>query len=92
MYNLETGKFYGEEDKDSRKVQSLCDGNYFLDFIDSPSLNTYGINNIGIRSIVDNDDNINCLFMPEIPDLIFLSTSDENLEERIEECNQNDQP
>jgi hypothetical protein len=93
MYDLENNCFYGVKEKDSKRVQSLCDGNYFLDFIEpTSSIGIFSVNNIGIRTLVDNNDDVNCLFAADIPNLVFLSVDDTNLQEAIAECNANFQP
>ena len=93
MYDLENNCFYGVKEKDSKRVQSLCDGNYFLDFIEpTSSIGIFNVNNIGIRTLVDNNDDVNCLFAADIPNLVFLSVDDTNLQEAIAECNANFQP
>lgn len=51
---------------------------YYLDFIDENSqLGQYSVNNIGRRAkiIDDNNEGINCVFEPTIPDIIYLDTS-----------------
>lgn len=56
------------------KNSAFAEGNYFLDFIDTTSeLGKYSISAIGRRSDVVQDDKINCLFEPEIPNVIFLN-------------------
>ena len=55
--------------------------NYFLDFIDEDSeLGQYSVNNIGRRAkiIADNNEGINCVFEPAIPDIVYLQAGDEN--------------
>ena len=49
---------------------------YFLDFIDVNSkISELKISNIGRRSKVINDNNINCLFEPVVPDLYVIDES-----------------
>ena len=52
--------------------------NYYLDFIDEDSqLGQYSVNNIGRRSkIVDGSDGINCVFEPQIPDIVYVNASE----------------
>lgn len=97
VYNLHEQRFYGEEEDEHLQVASLCDGNYYLDFIDpsTSGLGEYAISNIGRRSDVINDDSINCLFEPEIPDIVFLNIDAEDSEELITlrtECMKKNQP
>lgn len=49
--------------------------NYYLDFIDENSeLGQYSVSNIGRRAIIigDNNQGINCVFEPLIPDIIYV--------------------
>lgn len=84
-YDLErdSQKFFGEANESIDNQITVgyytnTTGNYYLDFIDSSSalLGEYSIKNIGRRSDVVVDDDINCLFQPEIPDIIFLNKDD----------------
>lgn len=72
IYDIERNKFKEESIKDPNSV------NYFLDFIDSPSISELSIPNIGRRTIsIIDDDNINCVFEPEdIPDIYILDDDD----------------
>ena len=54
------------------------DINYYLDFIDEDSqLGQYSVNNIGRRSkiIEDNNEGINCVIEPDIPDIVYIDTN-----------------
>lgn len=78
-------------------TSSLCDGVYYLDFIDSSSSNLgeYSVANIGRRTDVVQNNNINCLFEPEIPDIVFLNKDMEDKEELANlrsECSTKGQP
>jgi len=77
-YNLrrETQKFFGEEQEDqSIKYKTLTQGNFYFDMIDAStsSLGDYGVQNIGRRVDVYNNEDVNCLFAPEIPNIVFLN-------------------
>jgi hypothetical protein len=50
--------------------------NYFLEFIDEDSeLGQYSVSNIGRRAkIVDGSDQINCVFEPDIPDIVYINS------------------
>lgn len=81
LYDVEQGKFY------EKVLKTPSDIDYFLDFIDSASaLSELSISNIGRRQKVIVDDKINCIFEPEIPNLILLNTGDEDIEELRKEC------
>lgn len=94
MYNLETQKFYAEEKAEESKDREfttayLADGVYYLDFIEpqTSGLGEFSIQNIGRRMDVVNDEEINCLFQPLIPDVVFLNRDDEEtLEDLKKEC------
>lgn len=74
IYDLVNQKFWGEEEDESLQAKVLTQGDYFLDFIDSStSLGKYNVNNIGRRTDVVVDEDINCLFEPEIPNIVFLN-------------------
>ena len=72
----ENQKFFGEKDDNSIHYKSLTAGNFYFDIIDanSSSLGIYSVENIGRRTEVINDDSVNCLFTPEIPNVIFLNS------------------
>ena len=75
-YNLKHDEqdFYGLINSDHDTYLTLTEGNYFLDFIDTDSeLGIYSVAAIGRRSDVIQNDDINCLFEPEIPNIIFLN-------------------
>ena len=72
----ENQKFFGEEEDGSIHFKTLTSGNFYFDIIDSnsSSLGIYSVDNIGRRADVVNDDNVNCLFTPEIPNVVFLNS------------------
>lgn len=80
-YNLRRDKqcFFGEEADGSVHFKTLAQGNFFFDIIDAntSSLGEYGVQNIGRRMDTYNEeDKINCLFRPEIPNVVFLNKDD----------------
>lgn len=73
IYDIENHRFH--EDKSSY--------NYYLDFID-PALSPVGqfsVSNIGRRTNVNINDDINCIFAPQIPDVVFIETLNKTEEE-----------
>ena len=66
--------------------ETLTQGSYYLDFVDAPNsgVNEFAIGNIGRRTDVVSDTDINCLFEPQIPDIIYAN-SDELSEAEIKE-------
>ena len=60
--------------KKEKSYSVLSQGNYFLDFIDTNSeLGKYSVSAIGRRKDVSQNEDVNCLFEPEIPNVIFLN-------------------
>ena len=69
IFNLDQQKYIDEVFEHSDQI------NYFLDFIDEDSeLGQYSVSNIGRRAkIIDgNNEGINCVFEPQIPDIVYL--------------------
>ena len=90
VYSLIDNQFYGE--KENNKRAALCDGNYFLDFIEpSSKMGEFCVSNIGRRQNVTCDDKVNCLFSPGVPDIVLIDINDEKFNEKIEECKNNNQ-
>ena len=94
IYDLENQKFYSEQEDKTLLTSALTDGNYFLDFIDpqSSGLGEYSIQNIGRRTDVVSNEDINCLFQPDIPDIVFLNIDDDDFKDKQEECMVQGQP
>ena len=72
-----------ELEDESLLASTLCDGNYYLDFIDpaSSQLGQFSIRNIGRRTQVSTSDKVNCLFEPEIPNIVLINKDIDNQEE-----------
>ena len=86
LYDLREGAFKADVLTDPSNID------YFLDTIDTVSdLQQYSVKNIGRRSKVVVDNDINCIFAPDIPDLVFINISDENAAELREECERKSQ-
>lgn len=64
-----------------KRMGLLANGVYYLDFIDSATsqLGEYSVQNIGRRTDGVYDEDINCLFDPEFPDLVFINRDDETI-------------
>lgn len=70
IYDVVNGEFYPDLD--------ITQMDYFLDFIDSDTqLSQLSISNIGRRTKTINDETINCLFEPEIPDLVLINRDED---------------
>ena len=66
IYNIKQGQFL---------KQNLYNLDYFLDIIDtSAQIGKFSIQNIGRRTVVVNDDSINCIFEPQYPQIVFIKT------------------
>ena len=60
---------------------------YFLDFIDSTAeIGKFSVSNIGRRTHVINDNDINCIFEPAIPDFILIELGKEDTDDKRLEC------
>lgn len=82
IYNLRTQKFYAEEENSNIDYKALAiAGSYYLDFLDEveTSFGEWSVNNIGRRSDVIVKEEINCLFQPEIPNVILLPSDNIDL-------------
>ena len=82
IFNLQTQEW---EDVVLNSPEQL---DYFLDFIDEQSqLGKYSVDNIGRRTkIVEDSDNLNCVFEPTIPDVVFIDTSEEGYQQLQQKC------
>lgn len=79
IYDLQNQKFKVENmEKHPNEIT------YFLDFIDENSeLGQYSVSNIGRRAkIIDaNNEGINCVFEPSIPDIVFLEAGSDDIQQ-----------
>ena len=72
--------------------QYPSDLDFYLDFIDTTApISEFSVSNIGRRTKVLVDDKINCLFEPDIPDLIFIEKDTSTTAELREEAIKNGQ-
>ena len=80
-YDLRREKqhFFGQ-DGDTVHFNRSGAGVFYFDMIDasSSSLGEYSVSSIGRRTDVVHDDDVNCLFTPEIPNVIFLNADNPN--------------
>lgn len=75
-------KIYNFEEKEYNKDISKLD--YYIDFVDGGAeINKFNIKKVGRRPIVESNDKINCVFEPEVEDVIIIQEGDE---EALEEC------
>lgn len=76
IYDLENKMYYED-----------AEPYYFLDFIDpsTSGLGQFSVANIGRRRNVSVDDQINCLFAPEIPEVVFIDMGSETANDDFED-------
>ena len=76
-----TGDFYEEV------LKTPSDIDYYLDFIDSSAeISKFSVSNIGRRTKVVVDNDINCVFEPEIPDFVLIELGQDDTDEKRKEC------
>ena len=95
VYDLVDQKFIGEKENAELLTSSLTDGNYFLDFIDSSTsdLGKFSVSAIGRRTDAVSSDTVNCLFAPEIPNIVFINADeDDKGRTKQQECEDNGMP
>lgn len=81
MYDVQVGKFYEEAES------TPSDLDFYLDFIDSNSaISELSIQNIGRRTKVVNDDKINCVFEPDIPNFVIIEAGQPDTQKLQKEC------
>ena len=87
LYDVKGKKYFSEV----KNTPSNID--YYLDFIDiGAKISELSVSNIGRRTMVVNDDNINCIFEPDIPDFVIIETGrGEETENARNECVLRDQ-
>ena len=75
------GDFYPEV------VQSIEDIDFYLDFIDSGAeISKFSISNIGRRQKVIVDNDVNCVFEPDVPDYIIIEAGQDDTDDLREEA------
>lgn len=76
LYNIQKGEYIATNGTDI---------DYYLDFIDSsaPEIAEISIPNIGRRTEVINNDKVNCIFEPEIPNMWIVSKNSKLTEEEV---------
>ena len=73
LFDVQSGEYYEET------VAAIEDIDYYLDFIDSGSeISKFSISNIGRRQKVIVDNDVNCVFEPDVPDYIIIEADQEN--------------
>ncbi len=85
IFDLKTQDYKEDFKNHPQKIE------YFLDFIDENSqLGGFSVSNIGRRAkiIDDNNEGINCVFEPQIPDIVYIDTTKYTSEQLNEIQNQ----
>lgn len=72
VYDLEHQIFYTQQGTDITSKR-MAKEIYYLDFIDTPETAEYSVSNIGRRIDGITEESINCLFTPDIPNIIFIN-------------------
>ena len=87
LYDIKAKAYYPEVETTPSNID------YYLDFIDiGAKISELSISNIGRRTIVINDDDINCVFESDIPDFVMIENGKgAETEEKREECRVRDQ-
>ena len=81
LYDIEAGQYHEEA------IAAIEDVDYYLDFIDSGAeLSKFSISNIGRRQKVIVDNDVNCVFEPDVPDYIIIETDTEETEKLRKEA------
>lgn len=76
IYNIKNGNFF------QQVIENQDNLDFFLDLLNNEGvLAQFSVQNIGRRTAVISDDNINCIFEPTIPDIYII---DENNQQDIE--------
>lgn len=86
IYDIRNGKFRDYYLNNPSEVM------FYLDFIDTSSkVGHLSVKNIGRRTSAKSNDDINCVFAPDFPDLIIIDASSEDRLAQQEECRKNGQ-
>ena len=86
IYNVLDGEYYKEY------LDTPSDLDFYLDIIDSEAaISRFSVQNIGRRTHVVNDDSVNCIFEPNIPDYVLIEIGQPDTEDRRRECEERNQ-
>ena len=83
LFNLKTQTFYNSVKGNPSSID------FWLDMIDdSAAIGEYSVSNIGRRSLVVSEEEINCVFEQEVPDVVFIdiSLTAEEQRQQIKDC------
>jgi len=86
IFDLRNNTFYNI-DEDTGVLKHPEDLDYWLDFIDSDlEISKISVGTIGRRPESKEMSEINCVFEPEVPDLVFVETDQPDTNTRRAEC------
>lgn len=86
IFDLENNDFYEDV------IAHPEDLDYWLDFIDSDaSISKISVQTIGRRPKAKEMSEINCVFEPEVPDLVFIETGQDDTATKRTECEERHQ-
>lgn len=83
LFNLKTQQFYDSVKENPSGID------FWLDMIDDTAeVGEYSVDNIGRRGVVVQQDQINCVFEQEVPDLVFIdiNQNEANIQQEKGEC------
>ena len=83
LFNLKTQQFYDSVKENPSGID------FWLDMIDNTAeVGEYSVDNIGRRGVVVQQDQINCVFEQEVPDLIFIdiNQNEADIQQEKREC------
>lgn len=83
LFNLKTQQFYDSVKKNPSGID------FWLDMIDDTAeVGEYSVDNIGRRGVVVQQDQINCVFEQEVPDLVFIdiNQNEADIQQEKREC------
>ena len=86
LYDVKAGEWYEEV------LKTPSDIDFYLDIIDSDAaISQFSVSNIGRRTITITDNDINCVFEPEVPDFVMIETGQDDTAARRRECEDRNQ-
>ena len=83
LFNLKTQQFYDSVKENPSGID------FWLDMIDDTAeVGEYSVDNIGRRGVVVQQDQINCVFEQEVPDLVFIdiNQNEADIQQEKREC------
>ena len=81
IYDIKNEKFFDQA------INHSSDIDFFLDFIDTNTeISEFSVKNIGRRTSIISDNTINCIFEPNIPNLIIIESGTNETNNLVKEC------